>query len=62
MQSRLVSVAVFIFELEEVVAATIEHRLGLGFVVIQGIAGDGGIFQVGGRVESEGTVCLPSRL
>ncbi len=54
MQSRLVSVAVFVFELEEVVTAGVEHRLRLRFVVVEGIAGDGRVMEVGVLVEPQG--------
>lgn len=54
LQSRLVGMAIFVFELEEVVAARVEQRPGLGFVVVEGVAGDGRVLQVGGRVEPQG--------
>ena len=49
----LVGVAIFVFELEKVIAAGIEDRLGLGFVVIECIARDGGSFEIGLAVKFE---------
>ena len=54
MHRRLVGVTVFIFELEEVVAAPFEHRLGLRFVVVEGVTGDGRVLEVGGLAEPQG--------
>ena len=61
MQSGLISVAVFVFELEEVVAAAVEHRLSLGFVVVEGVAGDGRVVEVSVIVEPQGDRLFASR-
>ena len=45
---------VFVFELEEEVAAPFEHRPGLGFVVVEGVTGDGRVLEVGGLAEPQG--------
>lgn len=51
LHSRLAIVAVFVFEREEVVAAGVENGLALRFVVVEGVAGDGSAFEVGGGVK-----------
>lgn len=45
---------VFVPELEEVIAATVENRTRLRLVVVEGVGGDGRAFEVGGVVEPRG--------
>jgi len=46
--------AVFVFELEEVIATGTQDRMGLSFVIIECIPGDGGSFEIGFAVEFQG--------
>ena len=50
----LEGIAVFVFELEEVITASIKDGLGLCFVIIECIAGDDGAFEIGFLVEFQG--------
>ena len=45
--------AIFIFELQKVIAPGVENGMRLGFVVVEGIACDDGPFEVGFFVEFE---------